>query len=161
MSARIRSCLLLGLALVSCSSSSANDGRGSGGSSGGSGDSGSTGGAGGNAGSTSGGASGASGASGACAGTANECITCCSTKLPAGYAEFLDEFEISQCGVEACAGTCQDICSGAGPTWSQSCAECLWTPNPTVPTSVKLACKVSAKDACQEFAACLETCQLD
>lgn len=157
MSAPIRWCLLAGLVLVSCSSSSANDGKGTGGHSGGSGDSGASGGAAGTAGSTSGGASGAN----ACAGTASECITCCTTKLPDGYTEFLDEFKLSQCGAEACAGTCQDVCMGSTPTWTQTCAECLWAPNPKVHTSVKLSCQASAKDDCQQFAGCLETCQLE
>lgn len=165
----IRASFLVSLALLACSSSSVNDGQGADGGSGGtSGDAGSMGGSstggsstGGQAGSALGGAAGASGSPSVCSGTPLDCVTCCATNQPGGYSEFLDEFKASQCQGQACSGTCTEVCFGAPPTVTESCADCFWVPEPDIHTTVKLACQLATRDKCQVFAECLESCELE
>jgi hypothetical protein len=165
MSLLARWSLLVAFALFACSSSSVNDAQGSGGG----GSAGDAGNIGGSAGSISGGAAGQAGAAGTagsgggptCAGDALQCLTCCETADPVAYAAFLDEFESSQCGAEACSGTCGRICSGSSEPVGQSCAECLFLNDPSVNEQIALACKLAGQDECQAFVSCLEACDLE
>lgn len=168
MSIPARWSILLAFACFECSSSNVNDERASGGSGsiGGGGNSGS----GGSGGSLSGGASGVGAIAGEagsgaapnlCSGSALECFTCCEADQPDGYAEFLEEFKSSQCGAQACSGTCGAVCSGSSESMTPTCAECFFLNEPNVNTQVGLACKLSDQVDCQAFVSCLEACRLE
>jgi hypothetical protein len=171
MSIPARWSILLAFAFLECSSSNVNDEQASGGSGGDAGSDAGSGGSsasGGSAGSSSGGASGVgaiSGSGGAgpntCSGNALACVTCCEGNQPDGYAEFFDEFKISQCSGQACSGTCGAICSGSSESVTQTCAECFFLNEPNVNQQVGLACKQSARVECQAFVSCLEACRLE